>query len=469
MTGILTVWDTSTATNLTLNGNTSSIVISDTSTSPKTFSGGGKIYHDIAITGSGTGAVIIDGSNTFTDFTINAPKTVTFTSNTTQTIAGTFTSIGTSGNIITINSSTAGVPATLSKASGTVSGDYLSIKDSTANGGAAWYAGTHSTNVSGNSGWIFTNPSYTYSGVVYSNEGITPLGSQTVALGINGVEYGTTSISDPTTGAWSILAVSSSGDILAFYLKGMTADAVTVTVNPGASTSGINLYQNYLITRQDNSGSLTNANLATAATSGGADISNIYAVASGNLTVQTGKSLLIPASHTFAPGGNVTTPTFILKGNYTHDAETLTVSSSLNQSSGTFSAGSGSISTLNFALSGGTFNSTSGVMTIAGSFTKSGTPTFNANGGTVTFGGTYTGGNTSIDASGVTFNLVTISRTIDSTNQLTLTIAAGTIIPFGNSPTLTLNNTYWQGRTYNLTNNGTITIGTGTALSLIHI
>jgi hypothetical protein len=39
-----------------------------------------------------------------------------------------------------------------------VSVDYLSIQDSNATGGAAWYAGTTSTNVSNNLGWIFTAP-----------------------------------------------------------------------------------------------------------------------------------------------------------------------------------------------------------------------------------------------------------------------------------------------------------------------
>lgn len=54
------------------------------------------------------------------------------------------------------NSFSAGGQATLSKSSGIVSCDYLSLKDSVATGGATWYAGSHSTNVSGNSGWIFT-------------------------------------------------------------------------------------------------------------------------------------------------------------------------------------------------------------------------------------------------------------------------------------------------------------------------
>jgi len=63
-----------------------------------------------------------------------------------------------STNYITINSSNAGTPFTISCSSGIVSCDYLHIKDSTATGGASFYAGSHSTNVSGNTGWIFSKP-----------------------------------------------------------------------------------------------------------------------------------------------------------------------------------------------------------------------------------------------------------------------------------------------------------------------
>ncbi len=52
--------------------------------------------------------------------------------------------------------STAGSQATISKASGVISQDYLSIQDSKAAAGATWYAGTHSANVSNNTNWIFT-------------------------------------------------------------------------------------------------------------------------------------------------------------------------------------------------------------------------------------------------------------------------------------------------------------------------
>lgn len=56
-----------------------------------------------------------------------------------------------------INSSTAGQTATLTKPSGVVSAKRLYIKDITVTGGANWYAGANSTNVSNTSGWSFTD------------------------------------------------------------------------------------------------------------------------------------------------------------------------------------------------------------------------------------------------------------------------------------------------------------------------
>jgi L-ascorbate metabolism protein UlaG (beta-lactamase superfamily) len=65
---------------------------------------------------------------------------------------------GTPGNIFTINSLTPGTQFTLNKIGGVVSADYLSITDSNATPGSTWYAGNNSTNVSNNTGWIFTGP-----------------------------------------------------------------------------------------------------------------------------------------------------------------------------------------------------------------------------------------------------------------------------------------------------------------------
>jgi hypothetical protein len=143
-------WNTATVTGLTLNPSTSTI--SMTSASAKTFAGGGSTYYNL--NQGGAGALTISGSNTFNNIANTVqPNTVTFTAGTTQTVS-TFGLSGTAGNLITINSSSAGTQATLSKASGTVNAQYLAIQDSNATGGATWNA-LFSTNLGNNTGWIF--------------------------------------------------------------------------------------------------------------------------------------------------------------------------------------------------------------------------------------------------------------------------------------------------------------------------
>jgi hypothetical protein len=159
-TGI--VWDLDYVGNTpTFSGASSTINITNATTTAKTFRGGAKAYGTLNITGGGTGAVSFTstsaatGANTFAAFTINAPKTVNFTSGATQTITTAFTATGTAVNKITMNSTTAGSQATLSKTSGTVTVHYCNIRDSNATGGAVWDAKDNCTNVSNNSGWQF--------------------------------------------------------------------------------------------------------------------------------------------------------------------------------------------------------------------------------------------------------------------------------------------------------------------------
>jgi len=83
--------------------------------------------------------------------------TITFQAGSTTTVNN-FTIGSVAGSLITINSSLAGTAATLSKSSGIVSVDYISIRDSNATGGATWYAGANSTDLGNNTGWIFTAP-----------------------------------------------------------------------------------------------------------------------------------------------------------------------------------------------------------------------------------------------------------------------------------------------------------------------
>ena len=147
-----TAFSNASATGITITG----LTISMTAATAKTFAGGGGSYP--TLNQGGAGALTISGNNSFSDLTATTrPSTITFTASSTQTFTA-FTLSGILGSLVTINSSTPGTRAILSKASGTVSVNYLSIQDSNATGGAGWYAGTTSTNVSNNLGWIFTAP-----------------------------------------------------------------------------------------------------------------------------------------------------------------------------------------------------------------------------------------------------------------------------------------------------------------------
>lgn len=98
----------------------------------------------------------ISGSSTFNNVTINPGTTVAFQNGSVQTIGGTVTATGTAGRLVTIRSSTPGSSATLTKSGGgMVAVDYADITDSAATPANTWFAGPHSVNGGGNSGWVF--------------------------------------------------------------------------------------------------------------------------------------------------------------------------------------------------------------------------------------------------------------------------------------------------------------------------
>jgi hypothetical protein len=146
-------------TNFTTTAGTGIGTISLTASGAKTFVGGGSTFN-CTLNQGGAGALTITGSNTFSNIT-NTRKSVSATSILFNAGAtNTFTDWNASGEstrLLTIGSVTA-ASHTLSKASGTVSADFLSISRSTATGGAGWYAGANSTDGGNNSGWIFTAP-----------------------------------------------------------------------------------------------------------------------------------------------------------------------------------------------------------------------------------------------------------------------------------------------------------------------
>ena len=149
---------TITSTGLTYTGTGSTITISDATATSKTFAGGGiTTFGNITFSGAN---IIVTGANTFQIIALNNlgdTTGVTLPASTTTTVTG-FTTTASSGNVAKLISSSAGTAATLSRAAGQTSINWVSIKDSAATGGATWYAGANSTNVSGNTGWTFTAP-----------------------------------------------------------------------------------------------------------------------------------------------------------------------------------------------------------------------------------------------------------------------------------------------------------------------
>lgn len=118
---------------------------------------GSNNFSNITLAKVGTGSLRISTAGTSSTFgtitNTSSPATFSFDPST-SVIVSNFSVSGTPGNLVYINSN--GGTFYLNKSGGVVSCDYLSIQDSHAAGGATWYAGANSVNVSNNTGWIFS-------------------------------------------------------------------------------------------------------------------------------------------------------------------------------------------------------------------------------------------------------------------------------------------------------------------------
>lgn len=213
------VWNISTATNFTVNPGTSSIVMSGAA---PVFTGGARTYNDLTHSGSGVAEIRL--ANTFHNLTVSTPGAgLILPSATTTTVTGTLSWSGTSGSPVTITAKTAGSAATISIASGIVSEDWMSLKDSAATGGATFYAGANTVNVSGNTGWTFTAP---------------PGGANVVPAAAVSVSGGSCSITAPSVIAPSASA-SVSGESIAVTARLLLAlaNAISASASTAAATA----------------------------------------------------------------------------------------------------------------------------------------------------------------------------------------------------------------------------------------
>lgn len=166
LTGTALVWTTNTLTNLTLNKQTSNIVISNTSTTSRSFASGGnslsfpKISFYLAgYTLTFTNAISMDELASIPFSTAN---TITFSTNAASTV-GTWSVKGVSGTVPNITSATSGTTAIVNVTNKTTSDiDYLSFRDITCNtlDPVTFFVGSNSTNVSNNNGVAFTTTNY---------------------------------------------------------------------------------------------------------------------------------------------------------------------------------------------------------------------------------------------------------------------------------------------------------------------
>jgi len=161
LTGTGTVWNV--VNGGTLSGNTQflDIYITNTSVTAITFAGADLLYRRLFIRRGAinTNQVTITGSNSFFGLyhTGGSTQTLTFTGGSTTYIYDTF-AVGSSSAVTTINSTSTSVPFNIVKNPGLVICNNVSITRSAATPANTWYA-INSTNVAGNSGWIFSAPS----------------------------------------------------------------------------------------------------------------------------------------------------------------------------------------------------------------------------------------------------------------------------------------------------------------------
>jgi hypothetical protein len=152
------VWNTSTAIGLTVNKDTADILFSNTGTDAREFrAGSGQVYNKLTIGGTtGTSTTSFGLSVAFSELasTKTVPHTITFGA--VNFTVGTWSVTGTSGNVVTVNSSSAGTRRTITLTNATSGIDFLDVKDIGITDPNKFYVGANSIDSGNNLNVIFT-------------------------------------------------------------------------------------------------------------------------------------------------------------------------------------------------------------------------------------------------------------------------------------------------------------------------
>lgn len=161
LTGTAAVWNTAIITNLTFNKNTANILLSNTTATARTFTSNPLSFNKLTI-GGATGASSLFISGPITLLELASTKTVAHTVGLNAGANGmtidTWSITGTAGNVVTLQSSVAGVRRNFNVTNVTSGIDYLSVKDIAVNQANRFYVGTNSIDGGNNSNVIFTAP-----------------------------------------------------------------------------------------------------------------------------------------------------------------------------------------------------------------------------------------------------------------------------------------------------------------------
>ncbi|MEK7218883.1 MAG: hypothetical protein AAB728_05465, partial [Patescibacteria group bacterium] len=418
-----------------------------------------KTHGTVQLTGTGTTDSLLVSSGTL-DFN---GKAITTVGNVTIGTTGQVNPRGLPGSVITVGGNMSLTGETNDKLNLSATGSWTltvngasavarNVTVANANAGAGREIdalGGSNVNGGGNNHWNFGRG---ITGFLYSDEGVTPLSGRTIAVSVNGGAAAGTGAT-AGDGSFSLYGVNmTGGSVVTLYADGGAEDAVTVVLASGATMSGISLYQNRLITMsQSGSAAVDNAILGVASLSASSDtdISAIFSVASGNLTVASGKELLVWANDTFAPGGQVTATDYDINGTMTLGANAFTVNGSFDATGGTFT--------------------TSGTATFAATAAgKTVTTNGNAFGGTVTFNGTGGGWTLqdNLTASGVTVSVGTLvdnGMTVRVDGSISIANAASLLTSTGiweMSADANVSNPYFHSSKFNV-----LRVGTGVTVT----
>jgi hypothetical protein len=293
------------------------------------------------------------------------------------------------------------------------------------------------------------------SGTVYSDAGVTTMAAdRTVAVSVNGAAAaGTTTTGGD--GTYSIAGITAdAAAVLTLYIQdGVNPEvAVTVTRSTGSNMAGVDLYADHLILRNDQGTALLRSNLNTADNNGATGITALYSGAS-NVTVASGKHVLIPAGHAYTLA----------------TSEVLTLTAGNLTVAGTLTRGTSSTVTLSaggLSLSGTLAGTGLCTLNVFGDFSNTGTV---ASGASLTLNLRGTGGQT-FRSGGASFQTVTVNASGGTytladaaTVTGTLTITLGTLDVSGSNHAISAGSWSNTGGTFNA-RSGTVTTTGTTAL-----